>query len=135
MDRFSVNDRTLTELDFVRIDRLRRQGAHQRVDDLLDAASVVPSREVSPDVVTMYSQVLLRFHGEGSDERRHLTLCYPSDAEPADGFVSVLSPIGLALLGVRVGEQACWHTPAGQLQRAEVVALLFQPEASGDYTT
>ncbi len=128
----SLNDRTLTELDAVRLERLRRQGAALPVDDLLDTASVVPSRDVAPDVVTMYSQVLVR-DAHGSEQR--LTLCYPDDAEPAQGFISVLSPVGLALLGLHVGSMARWQTPDGTPHSAEIVALLFQPEASGDYTT
>lgn len=128
----SLNDRTLTELDAVRLERLRRQGAALRMDDLLDTASVVPSRDVAPDVVTMYSQVLVR-DAQGGESR--LTLCYPDDAEPAQGFISVLSPVGLALLGMHVGSVARWQTPDGAQHSAEIVALLFQPEASGDYTT
>lgn len=128
----SLNDRTLTELDAARLERLRRQGAALRMDDLLDTASVVPSRDVPPDVVTLYSQVLVR-DAHGSEQR--LTLCYPDDAEPAQGFISVLSPVGLALLGLHVGSVAHWRTPDGMPHSAEIVALLFQPEASGDYTT
>ncbi len=128
----SLNDRTLTELDAVRLERLRRQGAALRMDDLLDTASVVPSRDVAPDVVTMYSQVLVR-DAHGSEQR--LTLCYPDDAEPAQGFISVLSPVGLALLGLHVGSMERWHAPDGTPHSAEIVELLFQPEASGDYTT
>lgn len=127
-------ERTLTELDHVRLTRLlQRQAAHPApIGELLDLAHVVPSRAVEPDVVTMYSQVQL--HDPHSDARSTLTLCYPDDAEPAAGFVSVLSPVGRALLGLRVGEVARWCTPDGGTQSAEIVALLFQPEASGDYT-
>lgn len=133
-------ERTLTELDHVRlIHLLHRQGAatlplptSRQIEDLLDAAQVVPSRAVDPDVVTMYSQLML--HDLQADTRSKLTLCYPADAEPAEGFVSVLSPVGRALLGLRVGETARWATPDGQSHAGEIVALLFQPEASGDYT-
>lgn len=127
-------ERTLTELDHVRLARLLQRQAAQPapIGELLDFAHVVPSRAVDPDVVTMYSQVQL--HDRASDMRRTITLCYPADAEPAAGFVSVLSPVGRALLGLRVGEVARWSTPDGGTQSAEVVALLFQPEASGDYT-
>jgi pimeloyl-ACP methyl ester carboxylesterase len=59
----------------------------------------------------------------------------PADAEPDAGFVSVLSPVGAALLGRRVGSRASWVTPDGRRHEAEIVAVLFQPEASGDYTT
>jgi regulator of nucleoside diphosphate kinase len=63
-----------------------------------------------------------------------LTICYPDDAEPQAGFVSVLSPVGCSLLGLRVGDVAHWHPPHGADGAARVLAVLFQPEASGDYT-
>lgn len=127
-------DRTLTELDHVRLVRMlqRLAAAPAPMGELLDLAHVVPSRAVEPDVVTMYSQVQLIDAASGA--RSTLTLCYPHDAEPAAGFVSVLSPVGRALLGLRVGDVAQWATPDGGMQSAEIVALLFQPEASGDYT-
>jgi regulator of nucleoside diphosphate kinase len=133
-------ERTLTELDHVRLTNLvhrdRRVGtapSHAAlIEDVLDSAAIVPSRQVSPDVVTMYSQVLLLDTATG--ERSRLTLCYPGDAEPAAGFVSVLSPVGWSLLGLRVGCVARWPTPAGNERAAEIVAILFQPESSGDYS-
>jgi regulator of nucleoside diphosphate kinase len=132
-------ERTLTELDHARLVTLTRQmrprlghaEAHT-IENELDMARLVPSRTVSPDIVTMYSQALLQDSASG--ERFKLTLCYPADAEPAAGFVSVLSPVGASLLGLRVGSTARWLTPHGEPGAAEVVALLFQPEASGDYT-
>lgn len=61
-------------------------------------------------------------------------MSYPCDAEPAFGFVSVPSPVGASLIGRRVGSIARWRMPGGGHGEAEVVALLFQPETSGDYT-
>jgi len=136
MNQLTLGDRTLTELDHVRLAGLLRRApaaAGSPLDDWLDSADLVPSREVAPDIVTMYSQVLLADALDGT--RRKLTLCYPADAEPEGGFVSVLSPVGAALLGRRVGSTASWVTPDGRRHGAEIVALLFQPEASGDYTT
>ena len=132
-------ERTLTELDHLRLLNLVRHGRRgagssaqgSAIEHVLDACTVVPSRQVSPDIVTMYSQVVL--HDLESDRRNKLTLCYPADAEPAAGFVSVLSPVGGSLLGLTVGSVARWTTPAGDDRGAEIVALLFQPEASGDY--
>jgi regulator of nucleoside diphosphate kinase len=135
-----LTERTLTELDHVRLARLTRHLGDASpspleglIDDVLDSAELVPSRAVSPDIVTMYSQVELADVATG--QRQRLTVCYPSDAEPSAGFVSVLSPVGAALIGRRVGSIARWQTPNGEEGAAEVVALLFQPEASGDYTT
>jgi len=132
-------ERTLTELDHVRLLNLLRRDARgdgsasqlRAIEDVLDSSALVPSREVAPDVVTMYSQVVLR--DTRSRLRNTLTLCYPADAEPTLGFVSVLSPVGSALLGLRVGSMARWSTPGGDEKVAEILAILFQPESSGDY--
>ena len=129
-------ERVLTELDHVRLATLASRGLRGRlaeIDGVLDDAFVVPSRKVAPDIVTMYSQVLLRLPDDGT--KRKLTLCYPDDAEPQFGFVSVLSPIGLGLLGQQVGATVRWNAPDGTERVAELDAILFQPEASGDYTT
>ena len=132
-------ERVLTELDHVRLATLASRALRDRVpgspaiDAVLDDALIVPSRKVAPDIVTMYSQVLLRLADDGT--KRKLTLCYPDDAEPQFGFVSVLSPIGLGLLGQQVGATVRWESPDGTERTAEVDAILFQPEASGDYTT
>lgn len=133
----SMGDVTLTELDHVRIAALLRRGsAPPGVQRLVEDAELVPSREAAPDLVTMYSQVLLAVPGAaGAAGRRKFAVCYPADAEPEAGFVSVLSPLGAALIGRRVGDTVHWTTPDGAVQEAEIVALLFQPEASGDFTT
>ncbi len=134
-----ARERVLTELDHVRLATLSGRDSGTRlpkslgIEALLDDARVVPSRRVTPDIVTMYSQVLLRIVDDGV--KRKLTLCYPQDAEPQFGFVSVLSPIGLSLLGQTVGATLRWECPDGSERMAEVDTILFQPEASGDYTT
>ena len=127
MQTHSTGERQLTELDHARLSRLMAG----LLPDALDAAHLVPSREIAPDIVTLYSQVEIAPGAAGP--RQKLTLCYPADAEPARGFISVLSPLGLALLGLRVGDLAHWRSPHGEERCATVVAILFQPEASGDY--
>lgn len=127
------HERLLSELDHVRLQRLGAASWPEALQDVMEAPELVAPREVPPDVVTMYSMVTLTAL-DGSDERQ-LTLTYPQDAEPARGFVSVLSPVGAGLLGLRVGDVARWRTPDGREHAARVAALLFQPEASGDYTT
>jgi regulator of nucleoside diphosphate kinase len=135
----STVERTLTRTDHVRLTRLLSQegaglpGA-EAIQDMLDICDLVASPEVPATVVTMYSQVLLQ-DAAGGGEPYKLTLCYPADAEPAAGFISVLSPVGSALLGLRVGEVARWCTAGGATGAARIVSVLFQPEASGDYAT
>jgi regulator of nucleoside diphosphate kinase len=129
------DDRVLTELDHIRVQRWIRHtepdsAPYPPLSDVLDTALIVPSRHVPRDVVTMNSQVLLQWlYGQGT---MTVTLCYPEDSKP--GFVSVLSPLGSALLGQRVGSLARWCPPTGRAVQARVMALLFQPEANGDYS-
>lgn len=140
MSVLNLFDRTLTDLDHVRLKNLMRRdlgerlspSTAQQIENTLDACAVVPARKVSPDVVTMHSQVLLLDRASG--EQSKLTLCYPRDARPAEGWVSVLSPLGWSLLGLRAGQVAYWSTPSGDEREAEVLAILYQPEAHGDYS-
>ena len=135
-----ATERILTELDHVRlmniINRISRGESAELgtrdVERVLDTAVLVPSRGMAADIVTMYSQVLLSDIRTG--RQRKLTVCYPHDAEPAAGFISVFFPVGSSLIGLRVGSVARWRTPLGEQGAAEVLAILFQPEASGDYT-
>lgn len=128
--------RTLTELDHARLSRLLGRTAEARHAELADAieqSNLVPAVEVAKDVVTMYTRVRVDDPAVGSS---HVyTLCYPSDAEPAEGFVSVLSPVGSALLGARVGERVQVTRPDGSQAELALREILFQPEATGDYMT
>lgn len=126
-------ERLLTEIDYARLHKLHGAQFPPELIETLDSLDLVPSREIPPDIVTMYSQVIVE--DLDSHKRQKLTLCYPGDAEPHLGFISVLSPVGASLLGQRVGAIARWRTPNGDACAAEIVTLLFQPEASGDYTT
>lgn len=134
-----LHERTLTELDHARLKRLlARAGGTAREPGAaallaaIDNAELVHGRAMPSDVVTMHSRVELAEPGSG--RRQVLTLCYPADADPAAGCVSVLSPAGAALLGLRVGALARWCTPRGEEVQARVAALPFQPEATGDFT-
>jgi regulator of nucleoside diphosphate kinase len=67
-----------------------------------------------------------------SDETMEYTLVFPQDADLAEGKISVLAPIGTAMLGYRVGDVFSWQVPSGE-RRIRVEAILYQPEAAGDY--
>lgn len=125
-------ERVLTELDHARLNKLGLAQLPQDLADELQAVDLVSSQEIAPDVVTMNSELELVLPGQA--RRQRLTLCYPRDAQPSAGRISVLSPIGMALLGRRVGDTISWSMPNGEACQAELAALLFQPEASGDYT-
>ena len=90
-------------------------------------ARVVPSDQVPRDIVTMNSRVV--FEDEQTGERREVTLVYPRDADIDAGKISVLVPVGSALLGLRVGQSIDWTLPSGQKRRYRVIAVPYQPEA------
>lgn len=97
----------------------------------LQRASVVPSSEIPSDVVTMNSTARLLDLDQGTT--LEYTLVYPEDADFAKGRISVLAPIGAAMLGYRVGDEIEWVVPGG-LRRLRVLEIVFQPEAAGDFS-
>lgn len=125
----------LSRVDFERLDRLL--GAQSRRVDLdalrdeLDRARVVEPEEVPPNVVTMNSTV--RFASEDTGEETEVTLVYPGQTDPGKGQVSVLAPVGSALLGLSVGDVIDWPMPNGRTSRLRVIAVTYQPEAAGDF--
>lgn len=111
-----------------------------RLRQMMDTARIVPPEKVPSNVVTMNSRV--RVHDLQWDVDETLTLVYPNGpegmeagaAENADGStpLTVISPLGSALLGTRVGQSATWIGPRGP-RRIRVDALEFQPEAAGRF--
>jgi regulator of nucleoside diphosphate kinase len=91
----------------------------------LDRAVIVPSRKIPADVITMNSTVRLR--DLETDERETYTLVYPEHADIAADKLSILAPIGTAILGYRVGDVVSWRVPSGSCQ-IEIEELLYQPE-------
>jgi regulator of nucleoside diphosphate kinase len=114
----------------------RPQHAHTEAARLLlreIGRAEVRSPEAMPsDVITMNSTA--RFRNVDSGETREMSLVYPADADAAAGRVSILAPVGSALLGLAVGQEIDWPGPDGRHLRLRVEAILFQPEASGDFT-
>ncbi|MEO7400964.1 MAG: GreA/GreB family elongation factor [Polaromonas sp.] len=126
--------RVLTELDHIRISNLLKHPGMAfaaELEAVIDNAELISSYQVPPGLVTMNSQVLIADAQTG--EERRLTLCYPPDADPVTGFVSVLSPVGTGLLGLAEGEIAQWAAPNGAKASAKIVKVLFQPEESGEF--
>lgn len=93
----------------------------------LRRARVVPRSQLPPDVVTMSSTVRLRDLETGEEET--YTLVYPADADIGENKLSVLAPVGTALLGYRAGDVVEWPVPAG-VSRFRIEAVLFQPRSA-----
>lgn len=126
---------TITRLDMQRLERLLDSldefgpGA-EALQAELDRAEVVGHDEVPAGVVTMNSRVHCREESSGKDY--HLTLVYPEDAG-SEGKVSILAPVGCALLGLSVGQHIDWPAPGGKQLKLTLLEVEYQPEAAGEY--
>jgi regulator of nucleoside diphosphate kinase len=127
---------TITRLDLQRLENLldRQKDFGPGAIALqaeLDRAEVVGLDEVPAGLVTMNSRVHCREESSGKDY--HLTLVYPQDAG-AEGKVSILAPVGSALLGLTVGQHIDWPAPGGKVLKLTLLAVEYQPEAAGEYS-
>ena len=129
----------ITEIDFDRLQRLVEKVSHtylRRRDYLahlqaeLERAQVVCPEAVSDVVITMNSTAVLLDMDTQQEET--YTLVFPENADANQGYISVLAPIGMAMMGYRVGDTFEWPVPDG-MRRLLVKEILYQPEAAGDY--
>ena len=102
----------------------------ERLQMEINRAEVVPPKDIPSDVVTMNSTVCLE--DLDTKEEEIYTLVFPDNADLRQGKISILAPIGTAMLGYEVGDSFEWEVPAGK-RRLRVKRILYQPEASGDY--
>jgi len=117
MDLLMISDR-----DFA---LLRLLGPSAELQQELDRAIVVSSEAMPPDVVTMGSRV--RYVDETTGDRRTVEIVYPEEAEASRGRVSVLAPVGAALLGLSAGRAIEWEFPDGRLRRLRVEEVVLKP--------
>lgn len=102
-------------------------GALKALRGELDRARIVNSTDVPPDVITLNSRAELLDLDTG--ERMDFALVLPAYANIDDGRISILAPLGTAMLGYRVGDEFEWSVPFG-VRRLKVVHVHFQPEAA-----
>ena len=131
----------ITELDAARIRELgsRLPGGGQglrALNDLIDMvtaeAEIVPGSDIPPDIVTVNSRVT--FRDELTDTVHTVTVVYPEDFSIDQRRISLLSPVGRALLGRRVGDAVRLGMPDGSERRIRLLQLHYQPEAEGNFT-
>jgi regulator of nucleoside diphosphate kinase len=127
----------LTEKDYERLHLLvqaqRSVAPAAMVEGLckeLRTATLLPAEQVPVDVVTMNSEVRLREKNSGTV--MDLTLVYPKNADVTTRKISVLAPVGFAILGRQVGQEVECPAPRGTL-RYQIEQVIYQPEASGDF--
>lgn len=129
----------ITEIDKTRLEKLLAEEIMSAKNGFLHLegltkelmkAKVVKAVYVPADVITMNSRVILKDVERGTFDQ--YMLVFPQDANAEENKVSILSPIGTAMIGCRVGHLFDVITTTGQ-RRMMVEQLLYQPEAAGDY--
>ena len=134
----SKNELVITEADFDRLKHLvdspRYRVTHAmlipKLREELERCKVVEPGNVPEGVVTMHSKVTVL--DVKAEESETYTLVFPEDADINEGRLSVLAPLGTALLGTRVGQVVEFAAPAGP-RRMKVEKILYQPEAAGHF--
>ncbi len=126
----------ITQHDLDRLQRVVNDARISRAVDVtglvgeLDRALVVAPEEIPGDVVTMNSKV--RLIDVESGEPMDIALVFPEDANVAEGAVSILAPVGTAIIGYSQGDTIEWPTPSGT-RTFRIERILFQPEAAGEW--
>ena len=125
----------ITEADYDRLNHLAESRGNQgmlitKLKENLSRRRVVPTTKVPKSVVTMHSRVRVR-DPKGADVETY-TLVYPDAADINQEKLSVLAPMGAALLGAHEGQVVKFQTPGG-VRRLKVVKIVYQPETAGDF--
>ena len=127
---------TITSLDAVRLYNLIESlpknsiAGQAELEAELARANVVAPDEVPPTTVTMNSTV--KFIIESTNHEFELTLVYPKDLDSSGQKISILAPIGSALLGLSVGDEIEWPKPGGGALKVKLKEVLYQPERAGE---
>jgi len=129
----------ITEFDLERLQNLildaqsteyRKSEYLEKLKTELSRAVIVAPQEIPPTVVTMNSTVGLV--DMDTNEEEIYTLVFPENADVSKGNISILAPIGTAMLGYEIGDVFEWDVPAGK-RRLRVERIIYQPEASGNF--
>lgn len=121
----------ITEKDLLRIKNILSFQKSEEFEDLeleLDRAKIISDDIVPPDLVTMNSK--FKFLIVQDNKEMIIRVVYPSDANFAEGKISVLASLGSALIGLRVGQEINWMFPDGKTKTLKILEILYQPEAN-----
>lgn len=134
-----LRDIYITKFDFARLKELLQVGISLNERDRdhleslqheLDRAHIVDATAIPRNVVTMNSRIRLKEMETGQESI--YTLVFPSASNIDQNKISVLAPIGTAILGYRTGDRVDWLVPAGK-RTVRIQDILYQPEAAGHY--
>lgn len=103
----------------------------EELEEELGRAKVVEPKEIPASIVTMNSTV--RFFVESTKKEFELTLVYPKNVDSNGKTISILAPVGSALLGLSIGDQIEWPRPGGGFLKVKITDITYQPERAGNY--
>jgi len=125
----------ITSLDHLRLtgvveafERRGKAGMGESLAEELDRAQIVPPAKVPKDVVTMHSRCCFTSDSGGEQD---VSLVYPGEEDIEQGKISIVTPVGSALIGLRVGQSITWQTTDGRTKTLTLKAVNWQPEAHG----
>lgn len=102
----------------------------EQLESELDRAKVVDPKDIPHDIVTMNSRI--RVKDLESKKEDVFILVFPDKAGTNGQTLSVLAPVGTALIGYREGDIVEWEVPAG-IKRMQIMEIMYQPERVGNY--
>jgi regulator of nucleoside diphosphate kinase len=121
----------ITQTDYQKLSSLvskTNTPTSELLEEELSRASVVNADQVPSDVITMNSTA--RFVDLDSEKESTITLVFPHEANVEENKVSILVPLGAALIGLRAGQEIIWPMPNGKERRLKVVEVLSQPSTT-----
>lgn len=124
----------VSEKDYQRLNFILKDLDALEIEDLeieLERAKVVADTDIPSDVVTMNS--LVEYCDLTTGKSNTVRLVYPDNASIEDKRVSILSPLGSALIGLREHQELNWRFPNGETHRLKIAKVHYQPEANGDW--
>jgi regulator of nucleoside diphosphate kinase len=133
----NMPDIIISSLDLARLealldaDSVSDVATKLKLEEELERATVVDSRHIPENVVSMNSTVQLSI--SSSEAPFYLTLVYPKDVREDGSTLSIFSPIGTALLGMKQGDEIYWPNPGGKNIKVRIENIQYQPERAGDY--
>lgn len=128
----SLNERIyMTQTDYQILGAVAEENQNQELvdhlEDELARAQIVADEEIPGNIVTLHSRV--RILDESTSKVREVTIVPPGDPRAGEGYVSVLAPVGAAVIGLCEGQAIDWPMPSGRTGRFRVIEVIHQPEA------
>jgi regulator of nucleoside diphosphate kinase len=126
----------ITEKDYLRLSNLLNNlevepDSLENLEIEMERATILSDDEVPSGLVTMNSTV--EYEDLSSGKSTTITIIYPGNETSAGKNISVLAPLGSALLGLKEGQEINWKFPSGKTKRLKIIKVMYQPEANGDW--